>query len=344
MKNLHLMGLPCALALVCGSAAQAIPTIPEGGGWSGHINVGVGIGTSESNMLAGIGPVDLGDDRIPDLSQDPDSKDVALPLVQFEAAYTLADSRTQFYLGNHLVDFLNFDLETTLETHLGIRQEVGPVGRVAISLLATPMATDVWKDPYFTGGKRSNTERTSSGIRFAWDDILSFPFEFQWTAKKINIDDEESGQSLDLDPSERRLLRRQGDVNRVRLDYRWRINDRHQLVPGIGYVDFGLDGDAMAESGPSVHLKYLYDSGGSWRFAGRLYYEDLNSDEVNPIYARKRDVESVGMALTAYYDKPFGWNRWTANAAFSYFSQDNEIDFYDASISMFSVGMQYRID
>ena len=44
---------PLAIALVS-VTAHAIPVIPDNDGWSGHINLGAGVGSSESNMLDGI--------------------------------------------------------------------------------------------------------------------------------------------------------------------------------------------------------------------------------------------------------------------------------------------------
>jgi len=339
LQKLALLGI--ALASV---SASAIPVVPDSDGWSGHINLGAGVGSSESNMLDGIGPADLGSEKISSLDESPGSEDFALPIVQFELGYTLAETRTQLYVGNQIADYLSFDLETTLETHLGVRQEITDIGTVDFSLAASILPTDVWKDPYLVDTKRGDTERTSSGLHIAWDNIFNTPLEFEWSSMEIEIDDEDSGAGLDLSRSDQRLLRRTGNVRRLFLHYDWKINAHHRLVPAIGYLDFDFDGDAMAEDGAALEAKYLYEPPGRWRFVTSVFYHDLEADTRNPIYGKQRDLETLGGAITVFYSKPFGLERWTANASASYHDSDSSIDFYDATFGLVSVGMFYRFN
>ena len=81
-----------------------------------------------------------------------------------------------------------------------------------------------------------------------------------------------------------------------------------------------------------------------WKLVTRLYYSDVESDEVNPIYGEERDKESLGASVTAFYSRPFGLQRWTANVTVSYFDEDSNIDFYDASFGVVSFAMFYRFD
>jgi len=343
IKRALTMMLPLGLALG-GTVAQAVPQIPEDSGWSGHVNLGVGVGSSESNMLASIGPADLGDDTISSLDEDAGSEDFALPFVQFELSYTLGETRTQFYLANQGGEFLNFDMETTLEAHAGVRQAISGIGRFDFSLLSTTIPTDVWEDPYQTGVARDDTERTNTGIRWAWDGIMDSNFGVEFSAKEIEIDDERAGESLALTDDERRMLRREGNVNRFNVAYNWTINEHHSLTPVLGYADFDLDGDAMAEDGLALHLKHMYNPGGRWRLASMIAYEDLESDDTNPIYGDEAETESFGVSATFFYDNPLGLEKWTANLSASYFDEDSNIDFYDASFGMVSIGLFRRFD
>ena len=333
----------CVGLLVGSSTAIAVPAIPDTDGWGGHVNVGAGAASSETNMIASLSSFDLGDARISSLDESASSEDLVLPVAQFELRYTLAENRTQFYLGNQAADYVNFELAPSLMTHLGIRQQIPEIGLVEIALGATTVALDVWKDPYLVGDKRSETERTTTGVHIAWDQILDSGFEFTWAWKDIELDDEDSGESLDLTAAEQRLLRREGDFNRWDLSYDWKISQRHRLVPSIGYVDRELDGDAMAEDGVVATLRHLWDLD-RWKLVTRLYYSDVESDEVNPIYDEERDKESLGASFTAFYSQPFGLKRWTANATVSYYDEDSNIDFYDANFMMVSFAMFYRFD
>ena len=326
--------LPVAIALLgafTATQALAVPAIPKESGFSGHVNIAIGIGSSESNMLAEIAGQDLGDDTITSLDSGPDDEDVTLPAVQFEAAYTFADMGMQLYLGNQVADHLSFDLDTSLETHAGIRQDLGEVGRFDVSLAASSLPTDVWKDPYITGSPRSNTERTSVGIHLAWDQIFSTPFEITYSSREIEVDDERSGQDSDLGLTDGQLrsLDREGQLFRVDLNYDWVISDKHRLVPGIGYIDADLDGAAMAEDGVVVQLQHLY-SLNRWRVVSKVFYEDLESDATNPIFDEQGEVDTLGGSVTVFYNDPFGLNGWTANASAAYYDADSNIDFYDA--------------
>ena len=244
LAKLVLLGLTLASAV-----AWAAPVIPEKTGWSGYINLGVSAGTSKSNMVSEITSVDLGKDRISSLQGSPGSEDVVLPAIEFELAYTLGDSLTQFYLGTQVADYLTCDMDTTLETHLGIRQHIDEFGTISISVSGSSSPTKVWKDPYVTGSKRGDTERTSIGMHMGWDRIFGTPLEFIWSSSEIKIDDESSGKALGLSKEDQRLLRRKGNVNRLKLGYEWQISERHQLVPAIGYLDFDLNGDAYVRRG-----------------------------------------------------------------------------------------------
>jgi hypothetical protein len=325
------------------TVAQAVPPVPEKSGWSGHINLGVGAGTSETNMVDGIASVDLGAKRISSLEDSPDSEDFVIPAVHFEVGYTLADTGTQFYAGNQVADYLSFDLETTLETHIGVRQELPGIGTVDFSLAMSSLPTDVWKDPYVVDVDRGDTERTSSGIQIAWDRIFSTPLELVYSAMEIELDDERNGEGLGLSRQDQRLLRREGMAYRLDLNYDWEINQRHRLVPGITYLDFNLDGDAMKEDGLGLQLKYLY-SINRWRIVSEVYYQDLEADTRNPIYGKERQMETLGASITTFYSKPFGWKNWAANATIGYQDDDSNIDFYDASFGLVSIGMLYRFD
>ena len=338
--KLALLGLALA-----STVAQAVPLVPEKSGWSGHINLGAGAGTSESNMIDGIASIDLGAKRISSLEDSPDSEDFVMPAVHFEVGYTLADMGTQFYAGNQVADYLSFDLETTLETHIGVRQELPEIGTVDFSLAVSSLPTDVWKDPYVVDVDRGDTERTSSGIHIAWDRIFSTPLELVYSAIEIELDDERSGEDggLGLSRADQRSLRREGMVYRLDLSYDWEINERHRLVPGITYLDFNLDGDAMKEDGLGLQLKYLYQVN-RWRVVSEIYYQDLEADTRNPIFGDERQMETLGASITTFYSKPFGWNNWSANATLGYQDDDSNIDFYDASFGLVSIGMLYRFD
>jgi hypothetical protein len=319
------------------AAAQAAPEITKEKGWSGYVSIGAGAGQSETNMLASISSIDLGDDRISSLDEDAGSEDITFPALRFEAAYTLGEIQTQFFVRNQTSDYVFLDLEV----HGGIRQQVTGIGIIDISLSGTSVPTDVWKDPYLVGANRGDTERSSVGLHLNWRNIMDSPLEFEFSSKEIEVDDEDSGDSLPLTPAQRRLLEREGQVYRFNFLYTWAINEQHSLVPEIAFLDYDLDGQAMSEDGYGVSLTHHYQRG-RWHFATQVQYRGLDADEDNPIYDEAGDKDILSAAFTASYSQPFGWEHWSANASALWYDEDSDIDFYDTSLGAVSIGMQRR--
>ena len=330
-----------ALALLLAGAAgpAAMADIPRETGWSGSVNIGAGVGQSETNMLAGLSSIDLGDERIDSLDEDAGSEDIAFPALQFDINYTLGDSQTQFYLRNQPSPYVLLDMEALA----GIRQQVPRIGIVDLALSATTIPTDIWKDPYLTGADRGDTERTTSGLHMAWRGVMDTALTLEFSSKEVEIDDEDSGESLGLSFSELQLLERTGEVYRFHGEYPFQIGEKHRLIPGLTWLDYDLDGGAMAEDGVAAQLLYQYTSG-RWGFNGRVQVQALEAKEDNPIYATSADRDVISIAAGVSYARPFGLDSWTANARAAWLDSDSDIDFYDESLVFVSVGMLYRID
>jgi len=329
-----------ALVLGCAFAAstQAAVLIPEKGGFSGHINLGVGGVDVKSNMIASIanGKIDITDEKINDISGSPDSQTTAIPVVNFELSYTFEGSRTQLHVGNLLEDYLRFDTNTVA----GVRQDVGKAGLVGASYRSTQLKTEVWKDPYVTGIDRDSTDRTSKGFRVYWQQIMSSGLELRYTQSEVDIDDEFSGAALGLPSAQSMLLDRNGDRKRYDAFYEFSWgDDRHLLTPEFSYLDNDLDGDAMENDGFHIGGNYIYTANDTWRWVFNAAYNDLSYDTVNPIYNKKDDSTGYGITGTVFYSEPFGWEKWTANASAGFYDEDHDIDFYDNSVGIIAVGM-----
>ncbi|MEP1471018.1 MAG: DUF2860 family protein [Halieaceae bacterium] len=323
------------------AASNAAVQIPEESGFSGFINLGLGGVSVKSNLMAetGLGFVDLGDDTIDGLNDSPDRESSLLPVFNFEASYTFAESRTQIYVGNLLEDFVRFEMNAAI----GVRHEIGDAGILGANLLASSIPTEVWKDPFLVGEKRKETERESAGYRVQWSNIYDSGLEFRYTARDVEIDDERSGQSLDLTEAERELLVRDGDHDRIDLRYEYTSSDkRHVFTPGLAYIDHDRDGDANSMEGFGLDLNYIYVYQPRLRFVVNAGYARLDADEANPIYGVKDDSTRLGLSLAAFYGNPFGLQGWVLNVSGAAFKDDHEIRFYDSTVRMLTVGMLRR--
>lgn len=339
--NRKSMASAIAVALGCAfvTATQAAVIIPTKGGFSGHVNLGVGGVAVESNMLSSIlsGKVNVGNKEIDNLSDSPnDSEGGAIPVLNFELSYTFASTRTQLHIGNLLEDYLRFDTTTVA----GVRQDIGNAGLIGASVQTTSIDTQVWSDPYLTDAKRNDTDRTTSGFRVYWQQFMSSGLEVRYSASEIDIDKERSGESLALSKAQRHLLDRNGDVDRFDLFYEFASADkRHVVTPGLSYVDQDLDGNAMANDGGIASLNYIYKHNDRWRYVFNATYGDVDYKEANPIYATKDSDNSYGVSATVFYSEPFGLKDWSFNATGGWFEEDHDIDFYDNSAGIFMLGM-----
>lgn len=332
MRNVIIAGL--GAAFTC--SAVAYDRIPTEDGFSGHVFIGAGGYSMETNTLATVGGTEVSDERIDSLTNSPDSKDYGKLALDFGLSYTFAGSHTQIFGGTELEDFLTQDSSFGL----GVRQGLGGIGNLRASLLAsTP--SEVWEDPYLVGADRNETDRDGSGMRLGWEHILESDFDLTYTKRKIEIDDELSGTSLGLSAAQRALLDREGDMKKLSLGYRWMPAQEHVIIPTLSHVDHDLDGDAMAMDGYQAELNYAYLGLHDWEFMANALIGSLESDDTNPIYGKKQDVDRMGLSLSASYKEPFGLRDWRLRGAITYGEEDSNIDFYDTSLRGVTLGMLY---
>ena len=329
------------IVLLCGGLinnahSQALRSIPEESGFGGHINIGIGTARVESNMLAGLdvfGGLEFGDDTIDSLFSRPDSETETFPLPNFEVNYTFAPQRTQIYIGNLLEDFIRLDATN----QLGVRYEFKNKSIFTAGYLFTPIATEVWADPYVVNRPRVETDRDTTGIRFTVAKIGGTGLELQYTKRNIDIDDEFSGLTqLGLAPVQAALLDREGDLESLKVTYSLKLGERNRLAPAITYTDFDLDGDAMANDRIALQLTHLY-IGERFNFITNAHFSDADYDAVNPIYGKKRDDDIYGIGFIVVDKKIFGDSKWQGTIMINYHESDSNINFYDTKATLIGV-------
>ncbi len=328
-----------ALALAAlAMPALALEPLPEEKGWSGFVNLGISTGSIESNFLARLAgvDVDLGSETINDVGS-PDDESITLPAANLSIGYTFASGKTRIFLGNDLEDFLQFDRSTVL----ALRHDFDRLGRTQVALLSSAFpGTEVWADPYVVGEKRKDTEFSSTGARLTWDKILGSNFEIKLTARDREIDDERSGQWLGLSAAERKLLDREGDVMRAELGYMIVMGGgKHILRPSVAFIDYDLDGDAMAQDGYEAGLSWAYSPSKRFRWVNNVIFQSLEGDARNPIFNEVSDEDVIGLATQMFFPGAFGLEKWTPNVSGIWSDADNDIDFNDKSGWMISAGM-----
>lgn len=323
-----------ALALsTCTTSALALDPMPQEAGFSGYLDVGAAGGTVDSNFLAKIVGVDLSNDKIYSYKS-PNETTIIIPTFDFNVGYTFDNKKTRVSLGTAVESSIDFSANTAL----AVRHEFDALGSVELAgLLPSAFAVKVWEDPYFTGQDRSSTEKTSSGGRLTWDNMVGSNFELIGSYRKIDIDKERSGDSLDgLTVAERQLLDREGDVIRVELGYMFNYSGGDLKVrPSVAYIDRDLDGDAMAQDGYELGIQLMYNAG-SYKWLNRAVYQDLDGDKDNPIFNQANGADVYVLASEVQVPEPFGWDKWKGTVGVSWGDNQADIKFNKSSVALFA--------
>jgi hypothetical protein len=327
--------------IVAGSPASALDPISSQSGFSGYIQPGLGYLNIKSNTVAKVLSFDLSDQKISDLNDEPDSQSTVLFTVPFKLAYTFAGTRTEVFLGTDVGDLLSFDTAQ----QLGVKQGVGSLGVFQAGLLFSGNVR-VWKDPYVTGQNRDDTDRRNVGGQLVWDKIFGSDLELEYSLRKVDIGSEKSGQFLGLTNSEQDRLDRNGTVHSLSAGYGIKFGGNHRLTPQITLSYADLDGEAMANTGVDLQLRYIYD-GDPITLVLNGYVGQADYDKSNPVFGKTRDDDSYGVTATVYYKNPWGWALFGSEpmkffVTGAYTAVDSNIDFYNQEAVLGMAGIAFR--
>ena len=327
-------------ALPLGAATK----VADEAGFSGFFTLGVSRVDARTNMVAtGFGGnADLGDDEIDNLDDAAGSKTSTNVSPGLSLTYTFDNLRSEIFLGSSLEDFVRFDFSTVI----GFRQQVDEIGVFELATLNSPLATEVWADPYATGVERDETDREARGFRVSWGAIFDSGFDVRAAQRESDIDDENSGDALVADgmltPAEQSLLDRNGDISSYDVFYNWDLGRGQLLSVGLTYLEHDLDGDAMSFDGYSLQFNNVTAFTPRFRLGTNILFGQYDHDTVNPVFGEKNDKDLFGLTLTVFYSDLLGFRGWTGVASAAYVEEDNRIDFYDARAQLYNLGVLYR--
>ena len=336
------ISIAASLLALAWHPVAAIDRIPETSGFSGYANGGVTYWNVASNILVGGSPIvlnDVGESRIASIFDAPAANTSPGIFVGGEIHYTFSSTRTQLFFGNRLEDLLRLDMVVGL----GMRQEIGDAGILAVSYLLTPVDLQFWTDPYVEGADRQPTDLDFPGFRVRWGGIFGTGLELTFTDRFYKYDKESSGDWLisegRLDPEQQSLLDRNGDILRIMVLYRINYKKRHRFEPAVRWVDDYHDGAAIHNSGYELKLTYIYASPKVILDANALYGV-REAKETNPIYGKVVEADQIGAALVAFFPiKKYTNSVLSVFVGGEVFRENANIDFYDSSVGMVMTGV-----
>lgn len=320
-----------ASIFVPASHAEII-NIPKETGFSGFIMGGASYINYSSNLYKGQSD---SNDEHSGLYNEPKNRSTGVPLLGLDLRYTFADSRTQIFFGNLIQDAVQFDFTE----QLGVRQEIGDKGIVALSYVFPLMPTETWSDPY-ASGNRDDTDIKSGGVRFAWDKIWATRFNATLTYRKFDIDEEKSGDSLALDTDQQALLDRNGNLTSMSVAYNWVLNSSNIVTPQLIFGVGDFDGKAMSYDRTAAKVSYLHIQN-QWTFATNIYAGKVDYDRANPVFGKRIDTNEFGVNASFFLNSIFGVEDLTWLVSGSYAVSDSDIDFFKKDMNSVSTALVY---
>lgn len=127
----------------------------------------------------------------------------------------------------------------------------------------------------------------------------------------------------------------------IRSSYRFAIDESSYLVPTLTYTSTDADGDANSSDSVRAEATYaaLFDH---HKLAITAGYTNRSFDEKNPLFDKKRD-ENIYSLFAAYEYRLSGdWRDWSVISLAGYKNTDSDIEFYDKSQFLTTVGMSYH--
>ena len=334
------------LFVVCATKTYALDPFPEIPGFSGFIQPGIGYLNIKSNLVAKAGGSDLSNEKIDSLENKPDSESTATFSSPFKLAYTFDSLRTQVFLGSQLEDLARFDLVQKL----GVMHDLGDVGVIDAGLLFSTFPTEVWEDPYVENAPRKKTDRSSLGAQITLDKAFGSNFEFQYSFRNIDFDDELSGQSRvssgRLLPEQQKLLDRNRKSHKATVLYHYKLGEKQRLTPSFSYTLEDGDGDAISGSSYFAQLTYVYLDDPSTLILNAGFGQS-EADKRNPIYNLTEESDNLAISASIYYKNPWGWELFGSKPlqltlTGAYVQSDSNIDFYYQEASLLSAGVLAR--
>ncbi len=232
-------------------------------------------------------------------------------------------------------------LRLDFSQQFGIRQKVSDKGIISVSYLFSGTPTEVWVDPYQTGTERSSAEKTANGVRVGWEQIWGAPITVTYTHRNQDIAEESSGGSLGLSVDEQQSLDRNGTVSTIEAAYRWRFQKNQLLTSSLIWGNHDLQGEAMSRiriGGQLTHSLFTQN----YTIVSNLYAGTLLYEQKNPIYNSKTDAAEIALNVSLFRHNLFGVESLSGLAAVLWGRSNSEEDFFDSTMSRFSVGLVYK--
>ena len=252
--------------------------------------------------------------------------------------YTMNNLNTQFFLGNSRdqISTAKFQYE------LGVIHQFSDRSKLTFAFFPKlSFLNETWSDPFVENNGRDTTDVRVGGGRISVERILGSPFTLKYAVASSSIEDEESGQSQLMDDQEIASLRRDSLYQKFELETLFPIDRELFLKPTVQYTHRNAQGDANSydQYAAQVALMLFRDRHTliTTLSAGKRFHQ-----QINPIFDRKQQVNTLSLFSLYSYKRPFNWRGWDWTLMLGYNREDANIKFYDSDGFIVSTGMAYQ--
>ncbi|MDN3613058.1 DUF2860 family protein [Vibrio gallaecicus] len=254
--------------------------------------------------------------------------------------YTFGDSLDkQLFLGTSRDDVIT----GTLAFEVGYRQQLTDGTVADVSFLPTLISGEVWDDPYAIDQKRKETDLSGNVVRMQLSKIMGSNFHIDMAAGESDVKNEQSGlKGLGLADEKRALMKRERKYYYFKTRYQHMLNNGAGLLtPSLNVFSSDSEGDALSffSVGAEVSLAKRFNKHG---IALTVNADNREYDAVNPIFNKKREDKDLGIFLAYEYSGILGYKDWSVVSFIGARSTDSNIEYYDYSQYIASVGLDYK--
>lgn len=299
-------------------------------GFGGEISLNTGVFSQTSNLNTD------NEDVLTDRNSEGESSSEFMVLPLGTVNYTFGqDLNHQVYFGTAREDIAvgDFALE------LGYKHQFDSGMIVDAAFLPTIMANETWEDPFLNGSKREVTDETGNAYRLQLIDIAGSDFSLDMAYATIDVDNETSGSQFSQKDQE--ALQRDGSLIFLKGEYKYMLDRSSGLIPSLSYTIRSADGDAMAYNAIGADLTYfkILDK---HQFALTAGYTNRSYDGSNPVFDKTRNDNEISLFAAYEYDNLMGWEDVSFISFAGYGSSSSNIEFYNESEYLMSVGVNYK--
>ncbi|WP_394210101.1 DUF2860 domain-containing protein [Enterovibrio calviensis] len=228
----------------------------------------------------------------------------------------------------------------TVALEIGYKQELASGTKVTVAYLPTVLSEEVWSNPYLTDAARSETDKSGNAYRLQLNSIGGSPLSIDMAYAQTEIDDEQSG-TAGFTLSEQSQLNREGDTLYSKVSYRQFLGRGLGIAPAFVYYDHEAEGDAMSYQSLGGELSYFSFAGrNKIVLTGKYHARDYDAN--HPVFGTTRADKEYGAFLAYEYGELFDVTPLSLISLAGYNNIDSNIDFYNASQYLFSLGVNYK--